>query len=155
MKEKTLKKPEPLPLDTLINFPERKGFFEKSTKKIDPKYLGIPNIQFSLTDENDEREKEYSEQRIERGFDESETWSLTSTIAKFILPRLKAFKKYSNGRPMEMEYEDKEWNKILKKMIDAFSLIIEKDGWEFTEEESARIDKGLKLFQKNFFNLWW
>lgn len=57
--------------------------------KKDPKYLGIPNIQFSLTDKTDEREEKFSQQRIERGFDDSETWSLDCTITKFILPRLK------------------------------------------------------------------
>ena len=42
----------------------------------DPKYLGIPNICFSLTEDTDRRESEYKEQRIQRGFDDSETWSL-------------------------------------------------------------------------------
>lgn len=37
-------------------------------------------------------------QRWTRGFDDSETWSLDSTISYFILPRLKRFKEiYNNG----------------------------------------------------------
>lgn len=49
----------------------------------DIKYLGIPNICFSLTDKNDDREKTYKQQRIEMGFDDSETWSLTDTQRRY------------------------------------------------------------------------
>ncbi len=56
--------------------------------KIDIKHIGIPNICFSLTSNDDKREVSYSEQRKERGFDDSETWSLSDTIANFIIPRL-------------------------------------------------------------------
>ena len=45
------------------------------SKTTDPKYLGVPNICFSLTSPTDDREAEYSIQRKERGFDSSETWS--------------------------------------------------------------------------------
>jgi len=56
---------------------------------VDVKYLGIPNICFSLTDKDDKREIDFIKQRIERGFDDSETWSLRDSMALFILPRLK------------------------------------------------------------------
>jgi hypothetical protein len=42
-------------------------------KSVDVKYLGIPNICFSLTDKNDKREKKLSKQRMVRGFDDSPT----------------------------------------------------------------------------------
>lgn len=71
--------------------------------KKDPKYLGIPNIQFSLTDKDDKREKNFSKQRIERGFDDSETWSLDSTITSFILPRLKDSKKLRLDFPLNLK----------------------------------------------------
>ena len=51
---------------------------------IDIKYLNIPNICFSLTEKDDEREEKFIKQRIERGFDDSETWGLDHTIASFI-----------------------------------------------------------------------
>lgn len=154
MKEKTLKKPEPLPLDTLINFPERKGFFEKSTKKIDPKHIGVPNIQFSLTEKNDDREKKFSKQRIKRGFDDSETWSLTDTIANFIAPRLRRFMQVSPATPEGME--PTEWRNAMASMLNAFELISRDDGaWMFSEEENIAVEKGLDLFNEHFFNLWW
>ena len=62
----------------------------KHNKK-DIKYLGVPNVCFSLTSENDDREKLFSQQRIERGFDDSETWSLKDSIIKFIIPRLERY----------------------------------------------------------------
>ena len=62
----------------------------KKTKQ-DPKYLDIPNICFSLTDKEDKREEKFRKQRLKRGFDESETWCLTTTIANFIIPRLELY----------------------------------------------------------------
>jgi len=84
--------------------------------KKDPKYLGIPNICFSLTDKNDVREKKFKKQRLKRGFDDSETWSLRDTIAKFIIPRLKRFKK----KYIENIEYDKEFIKKIDKSIIAF-----------------------------------
>ena len=63
---------------------------------IDIKYLGIPNICFSLTGKDDKREIDFIKQRLERGFDDSETWSLRDTIALFILPRLKRYQEIAN-----------------------------------------------------------
>lgn len=51
----------------------------------------IPNVCFSLIKQDDKRWDKYEQQRIERGFDDSETWSLRDTIAKFIIPRLERY----------------------------------------------------------------
>ena len=75
----------------------------------DIKYLGVPNVCFSLTNKDDDREEKFSKQRIERGFDDSETWSLRDTIANFILPRLKAFNEITFSRPADLE-DISEWN---------------------------------------------
>jgi hypothetical protein len=91
----------------------------------DVKYMNIPNICFSLTDKDDKREIEYKKQRIERGFDDSETWSLTDTICGFLIPRLKRFKECANVIPESTTRE--EWNVILDKMIFAFTHIISTD----------------------------
>ena len=66
----------------------------------DLKELGIPNVCFSLADEiteNDELKEKYKQQRIERGFDDSELWNLDYTIASFVLPRLKRLKELNTG----------------------------------------------------------
>ena len=47
-----------------------------------------------------------------------ETWNLDYTIAKFVLPRLKLFKKLNNGYPGREGMETKEkWDEALNKMI--------------------------------------
>ena len=120
---------------------------------VDIKYSKVPNICFSLTDENDDREVEYSEQRKIRGFDDSETWSLTDTICRFIIPRLKRFKEV-RGTPSQLSEED--WNIILDKMILAFELTTRENGIRiWSEEESKQIDEGLNLFREWFMALWW
>ena len=58
---------------------------------IDIKYIGVPNICFSLTDDDDSREEGFSKQRKEFGFDDSETWCLMSSIANFTIPRLERY----------------------------------------------------------------
>jgi len=124
---------------------------KKKSKKIDIKYLGIPNICFSLTDKDDKRERKYSKQRMERGFDDSETWSLYNSISKFTLPRLMEFKKLKCGYPACFN-KPKEWDIILDKMIKAFELI-NKDDSDTIDDKL--VDEGLKLFAKWFFALWW
>ena len=65
-------------------------------KAFDP--YGVENINFSLDlKEDDERKEIFKKQRLERGFDETELWNLDTTILKFILPRLKAFKENTFG----------------------------------------------------------
>jgi hypothetical protein len=123
-------------------------------KTIDIKYIDVPNICFSLTDKDDKREKKLSKQRIKRGFDDSETWCLTTTICSFVLPRLKRFKKIDAGHPMRLTA--KEWHSILNKIIVALELIIRNDGaWVFNEKEQKQVEKGLDLFREWFFSLWW
>lgn len=119
-------------------------------KKIDT--YEIKNVNFSLIDKNDDRWDEFKNQRLERGFDDSELWNLDSTICKFIYPRLKAFSENIIGYPANMTYD--EWECILKQMVKAFEIIIGDDDWEFNDELYDNVDKGLNLFRKYFFNLW-
>ena len=119
----------------------------------DPKYLGIPNIQFSLTDKDDKREEKFAKQRIERGFDDSETWSIRDTIAKFIVPRLKRFREITIAYPGGMT-ED-EWNIILDKMIRAFELVDDSYYDVWTDEQFKEYEEGMTLFKEHFLALWW
>lgn len=121
---------------------------------IDIKYSKIPNICFSLIDKNDDREQVYSKQRKERGFDDSETWSLTDTICHYIIPRLKRFKEVNNGIPISLS--EGEWNDILDQMILSFELITRDNGIRiWNEKESEQVDKGLDLFREWLLGLWW
>lgn len=81
-----------------------------------------------------------------------EIWNTESTLARDIVPRLKAFKALNkHGGPQEVE-DMKQWNDIIQKMIDAFELI--KDDFYHTDEENKIINEGLDLFRKYFRNLW-
>jgi hypothetical protein len=114
----------------------------------DPKYLGIPNIQFSLTEKSDKRDEEFSKQRIERGFDDSETWSLDGTFAAFMLPRLIRFQ--SITRPNNYDGID------INLMIEACELILRDHGSRtWTTEESNKVSLGLQEFSDNILSLWW
>lgn len=128
---------------------------------------GIPNVCFSLMKIDDEHWDEAKKTRIERGFDDSECWNLDSTIAKFILPRLKVFKEHTFGYPPELTFE--EWQQILDDMILAFEYMV--DEHDAVEREMKRkgvsvytsglnevekiISKGFDLFHKYFHSLWW
>lgn len=112
---------------------------------------GIPNVCFSLIDEDDNRWEEYTKQRLERGFDDSELWNLDGTIAKFIYPRLKKFVEYSNGMRPEGLTEE-EWKNILDKMVKGFELI-SSDRIKSKDEEELEYE-ALDLFHQYFFTLW-
>lgn len=121
-------------------------------KKHDPKYLGIPNINFSLTDKDDSREKDFAKQRLEMGFDESETWSLTNTIASFIIPRLEVFLRILS----KFTEDNEEFKEDIKLFHEALILIQRDEGaWLFTKEEKQKVKQGLKVFPDIFMSLWW
>lgn len=123
-------------------------------EKPDPRFIGIPNINFSLTEKNDELEKLYRKQRIKRGFDDSETWDLTGTIVKFTLPRLKRYKEISIALLNGTISED-ESNKILNKMILAMELILKADKETIMKEDWDKVKEGMDLFYKYFNCLGW
>ena len=124
---------------------------ETSVESRDP--YGIPNVCFSLIDETDDRWGEYTKQRLERGFDDSETWSLDGTISKFICPRLKAFledTKRLSCHPASIDFD--EWISILEKMIKGFELLSLDE--VKTNDEDVIIEEALDLFRKHFHSLW-
>jgi hypothetical protein len=97
-------------------------------------------------------------QRRKRGFDDSETWNLDSSLAKIILPRLKRFKELSDGFPAELE--EGEWDKILDEMIWAFTFLAGEERWTtgVSEDDTktwARVQSALNNFAKYYTGLWW
>jgi len=131
--------------------------FEKiNSDTLDPKYLGIPNIYFGFN-VTDEREENYKKQRIERGFDNSEMWSLDVTISKFILPRLKEYRDTVKniGVHPDCLKNNKEWIKLLDKMIRGFEVKLNSSRDLDVDEEIKIIDEGLDIFTKYFGALWY
>ena len=61
-------------------------------------------------------------QRTRYGVSDAECWSLESTLTKFILPRLKHFKKINvNSYPADITHE--RWNEILDEIIWTFEYM--------------------------------
>ena len=121
-------------------------------KRKDPKYLGIPNINFSLSKSSDKREGKYMNQRKLRGFDDTELWSLDCTICSFIAPRLKVFIKNTMGSyPGKFIDNPDEWVNILNKMLYAFEHY---DVNYKLGTNADKIEEGLNLFHEYFNMLW-
>jgi hypothetical protein len=91
-------------------------------------------------------------QRLTRGFDDSETWSLDSSLSRLILPRLKRYQKVSACHPMNLTPE--EWNAILDKMIASFEFHASDLKWS-SDSTWQQHDEGIQLFAKYFTRLWW
>ena len=93
----------------------------------------------------------------------NETWALDQNIAKYILPRLKLFKKDSIAYPGidDMDTPEK-WDEALDKMICAFEYL-EKDDYGIAvenykdewEKVKPKIEEGLSLFAKWYTHLNW
>lgn len=122
------------------------------SESIDIKYLKIPNICFSLTEKDDEREEEFKKQRMERGFDDSETWGLDYTVASFIIPRLERYQELANERLAR----DKQLIREVDMLLEAMKLIVKDEGSHlWNEKEKDIVTQGLALFPKVFTTLWW
>ena len=118
----------------------------------DYKHLGIPNICFSLTDKDDKREVDFKKQRLERGFGDSETWSLRDTMANFIIPRLKRYQEIAN----DFLKRDEELVNDIDCFLKAMELAARDNGsCIFTKEEKKQLSEGLDKFPKIFMSLWW
>lgn len=107
----------------------------------------------------DKRYAKHAKQLKERGFSDTETWSLYSPIAQFILPRLKRFKEIARCYPAGLTPE--KWDAILAEIIFAldWSLTSDEKSMEMKKEEVdtawKRYDEGMLLFAKWFRDLWW
>jgi hypothetical protein len=92
-------------------------------------------------------------------FDKEELYDLDFTIAKFVLPRLKEFKRINCGHPGNLT--SKEWKSILQKMIWSFQQKVNDviaPPHDLTEAQRKlwlkRYSEGFKLFGKYFCHLW-
>lgn len=83
-----------------------------------------------------------------------DTWNLDITIAKFILPRLKLFRKVVDCYPCDLNSIE-EWHDILDKMIESFYLMATTSSYKTLNENYEKIEQGLDLFRKYYHDLWW
>ena len=91
-------------------------------------------------------------QRRTRGWDDSETWDLgNTTFTRWILPRLKLFRKSAFSHPSAMTKET--WEDILDQMIEGFEIVA-LDKVVLTDEEEEKVDKSYYLFWEWGSSLW-
>lgn len=77
-------------------------------------------------------------QRLLRGFDDSETWSLDYTFYNWLLPRLKRFEELNICYPDNEKYSTFEsWDNTLKEKITELEYIIDYSyrEWDFPERK--------------------
>ena len=94
-------------------------------------------------------------QRLTRDWDDSETWCMDWNFAKHILPRLRRFKQITKAYPTELTPE--QWDEILDQMIYSFYYYAsEKEfQWNVSNDEYAKVQRGLDLFAQYYRDLWW
>lgn len=97
-------------------------------------------------------------QRRTRGFDDSITWSLDYSMAKWMLPRLKVYRKFAD-KYLDTKCEDEDMTHVemVDEIIFAFEKEVETDGaiYILDEKETERAFKGWELFGKYVQTLWW
>jgi len=118
-----------------------------NTKLPHPTYLGY----LHTLPLKDKRRSKFRNQIKTRGFDDSELWNLDITIAKFIYPRLKAFKEAEAGIPGG--FTKRSWERTLNQMIAAFKIVSEGDS-NYTATQQTKVQKGLEVFTKHYSRLW-
>ena len=112
-------------------------------------YWDIKNINFSLIEKDDSRKEEFDKQILERGFDDSETWSLRDTIANFIIPRLERYQEIAN----DFLIRDEELVQDIDLFLNSMKLVSKDRTW--ANDDIKEINEGLSKFPKIFMSLWW
>jgi|SRR6185369_9639069 len=121
----------------------------KSLKKV---YRWIRFRSLSLK----KRDIRFLRQRLTRGWDDGDTFSLDYSLAKLILPRLRRFKEITAGDYNTASPERQQWYDELDKMIAAFEWYGSEKRWADNEfEKMKEHQEGLNLFAKYYGGLWW
>jgi hypothetical protein len=108
-------------------------------------------------EKHDKRYKKYKKQLKKTGFCDSETWAFNTTIATFIIPRLKRFKNITPCYPGRFQ-KPEEWQVVLDKIIFAFEWHLKQDeaiSGDECMDEWKRYNEGMQLFAEYFQALWW
>lgn len=123
---------------------------------INPKsYYGLA-LDEDLID--DKRQEKWQKERLEKGFDDTEIWSLDSTIIKFIVPRLKAYleedKKLRSLENHCWTDKEKEEIKSYQKEICEMINVFEKYKPPLYNDNLIEFEKAFMKFAKIFPTLW-
>jgi hypothetical protein len=105
-----------------------------------------------IVDRKDKRYKKFLAFKKKHGFSPCECWNLDVTIAEFVLPRLRYFRKNTAGYPGALTQE--KWDAKLDAMIAAFELIASEANYSGSDEQDKIINRGLKEFGEWYRGLW-
>lgn len=115
--------------------------------------LASPYLGYAHTlPKDDKRHRRYAGQRRRRGFDDTDLWSLDHTLARWMAPRLKAFRKLVHGYPADLTPEA--WDAELAKMQRAFELLADDRTCDMDEASRKEVENGLDSFRAWFHHLW-
>ena len=95
----------------------------------------------------------YTYQLWTRGWCDCETWNLNRSIAKNILPRLKAFRRVTMSYPPDTT--EGRWDLILAEMIEGFEIVADEERFHsMNEKDLEKVKHSLDLFRKWYLDLW-
>ena len=104
-------------------------------------------------------------QKLIRGHSDRECYNLDATVARYIIPRLKTFKRLASGYPPEFR-SMKEWHAAIDEMIWSFEFVLSDYNceeydfknpkkWEMVQAlNMKRYQKGIEMFAKYYNGLW-
>lgn len=102
-------------------------------------------------------------QKARYGFSDEEWWNLDIELARWIVPRLKAFREKTISYPdvyfdqAGIKLEEAEarlaWDRELEEITWTFEFI-SAEGAPMEDEDRVRVEAGLDLFRKRYFSLW-
>lgn len=157
-------------LDTCDNIPQEVIFYieeDDGETHFDKMWVDLSNVEFTFKDflasyknyqgylgdgeiKDINRLAKLIEQIENHGWDDTETWSLDSTMKRYLSPRLKRFKELTIGFPSCLESFD-DWLEILDDII----YWCDYDRLNGESEGDERYKIGQNYFFKHFNSLWW
>jgi hypothetical protein len=94
--------------------------------------------------------KKNGERTTKVSISKHDTYNLDTTLARVIVPALKAYKKRCRGYPGCFD-NMRDWHTAIDLMIEAFEFILEEND---THRFQGSIDAGLQMFAKHYQRLW-
>jgi hypothetical protein len=116
--------------------------------------IKIPLSEYSFAHNRSNEQYETAKKEVEaHGFDTTEVINMDTTIARFVLPRLKHFKAITKSYPSDLT--ESQWDKVLDKMIFAMEYFASDAKYDNTDLAIvAKAEEGALLLGKYFSSLW-
>lgn len=101
-------------------------------------------------------------QRATRGYDDSQMWSLSHTLATLTVVGCRTMRELAHGYPAEFSEAPHgdgtgwpSWEAILLKIEAGFQAWLDEDGWFVDKpEQEAKFNEAMKLYHHWFSALW-